>query len=89
MPELNCTLLNAVWELLQGHSQTTREPPSRERSTAMSLNILELISDNCGQKLEDDPGEPKCLLTDPYWGYRMADVISSCGLGQRQYVDNV
>jgi DNA-binding response OmpR family regulator len=32
------------------------------------------------KKLEDEPAEPKYLLTEPFFGYRMADVIDSCGL---------
>jgi two-component system, OmpR family, KDP operon response regulator KdpE len=31
------------------------------------------------KELEDEPAEPRYLLTEPHFGYLMADVIASCG----------
>jgi two-component system KDP operon response regulator KdpE len=46
-------------------------------------NELEYLRTYIGQlrkKLEDKPAEPKYLLTEPHFGYRIVEVIGSCGL---------
>jgi DNA-binding response OmpR family regulator len=56
-------LLRAVWGMEYGNE----------------LEYLRTYIRQLRKKLEDEPAEPKYLLTEPHFGYLMADAIASCG----------
>jgi len=58
LPMTHARLLGAVWGAEYGGE----------------LEYLRTFVRQLRKKLEDDPAEPKYLLTDPHYGYRFADV---------------
>jgi DNA-binding response OmpR family regulator len=56
-------LLRAVWGLAYGNE------------SGYLRNYIRQLR----KKLEDEPAEPKYLLTEPYFGYRMIDVVDGGG----------
>ena len=62
MPMPHARLLGAVWGVEYGSE----------------LEYLRTYVRQLRKKLEDNPAEPKYLLTEPCYGYRFVDVINCC-----------
>jgi DNA-binding response OmpR family regulator len=68
LPMTHARLLGAVWGVEYGNE----------------LEYLRTYVFHLRKKLEDDPAEPKYLLTDPYYGYRFAETtVDSKGKTRR------